>query len=181
MQPRQPRTDPRRDAEAITPDIGAARSTSRDPQAAASLGGSRHSGAGAQISQGTTADAARLVPPAGNDGQQYQAVTPAPTGLAFPEQAKLHEALRQPPPSLAAAPVSTPSEAPAPVPEIAKLDATAPVPGITKLDEAAAAAQADLASPLPTLVPTDQPPVPARKIKTERQRQTRRLAPMFRS
>ena len=59
-------------------------------------------GAGAQTSPGATAEAVHLAPPAGNDGQQNQAVTPAPTGLAFAEQAKLHEALRQPPPSVAA-------------------------------------------------------------------------------
>ncbi len=105
-------------------------------------------GAGPQTSSGTTAEAAHPAPRAGNDSQQNQAVTPVPTGLAFPEQAKLHEALRQPPPSGTAMPVSAPS------------DAAAPVPGTAKLDEAAAAAQADLASPLPTLVPNDQPSVP---------------------
>ena len=64
-----------------------------------------------QTTPGATAEAAHPVPLAGNDGQQNQAVTPAPAGLAFPEQAKLHEALRQPPPSVAAAPVSTASDA----------------------------------------------------------------------
>ena len=118
----------------------------------------------ARTSPGATAEAVRLAPPAGNDGQQNQAVTPAPTGLAFAEQAKLHEALRQPPPSVAAAlfpmRLRLPRRAGAGNHRARYRRA---VPGITKLDEAAAAAQADLASPLPTLVPTEQPPVPSRE------------------
>ena len=136
-----------------------------------------------QTSPGATAEAVHPAPLAGNDGQQNQAMTPAPTGLAFAEQAKLHEALRQPPPSVAPAPVATASEAPAPLlaPEIAKLDTAAPVPGITRLDEAAAAAQADLASPLPTLMPTDQPPVPSVKNHDRAAASDPAASAMFRS